>query len=40
MGTDDKGGGVRGGCPLPLVWVSKKAEGEGDQRIQTPSNYP
>ncbi|GKV53365.1 hypothetical protein SLEP1_g59898 [Rubroshorea leprosula] len=36
MGTDGKGGGA----PLPPVWVSKEAEGEGDELIWTPSNHP
>ncbi|GKV17993.1 hypothetical protein SLEP1_g28432 [Rubroshorea leprosula] len=40
MGTDGKGGGVRGGYLLPPVWVSKEAEGEGDGLIRTPSNHP
>ncbi|GKV20175.1 hypothetical protein SLEP1_g30334 [Rubroshorea leprosula] len=38
MGTDGKGGRVRGSCLLPPVWVSKEAEGEGDGLIRTPSN--
>ncbi|GKV13877.1 hypothetical protein SLEP1_g24839 [Rubroshorea leprosula] len=40
MGTNGKGGGARGDCLLPPVWVSKEAEGEGDGLIRTPSNHP
>ncbi|GKU94888.1 hypothetical protein SLEP1_g8313 [Rubroshorea leprosula] len=40
MGTDGKGGGVRGSCLLLPVWVSKEAEGEGDGLIRTPFNPP
>ncbi|GKV50053.1 hypothetical protein SLEP1_g56768 [Rubroshorea leprosula] len=38
--SDGEGGGVRGGCLLPPVWVSKEAEGEGDGLIRTPFNHP
>ncbi|GKV36012.1 hypothetical protein SLEP1_g44197 [Rubroshorea leprosula] len=40
MGTDGKGGEARGGYLFPPVWVSKKAEGEVDGLIRTPSNHP
>ncbi|GKV30883.1 hypothetical protein SLEP1_g39654 [Rubroshorea leprosula] len=34
-----QGRGSEGGYLLPSVWVSKKAEGEGDGLIRTPSNH-
>ncbi|GKV02730.1 hypothetical protein SLEP1_g15127 [Rubroshorea leprosula] len=40
MGTDGKGGGVRGSRLLPIVWVSKEAEGKRDGLIRTPFNPP